>query len=123
MRFYAPYLKKYARRLRNGMTDAERRFWYGVRRKRFAAVQFYRQKPIGRYIVDFHAPAAGLVVEIDGGQHFTDEGRAADALRDANLSRMGLRVLRFDDRTVLMETDAVLGEVWRAICAAIGDSA
>ncbi|MCL1635066.1 endonuclease domain-containing protein [Luteimonas sp. SX5] len=104
------------------MTDAERRFWYCVRRKRFSAVQFYRQTPIGRYIVDFYAPAAGLVVEIDGGQHFTEGGRAADALRDAALMRMGLRVLRFDDRMVLMETDAVLDVVWNAVCAAIGAS-
>lgn len=105
------------------MTDAEQRFWYCVRRKRFRSIQFYRQKPIGRYIVDFYAPAAGLVIEIDGGQHFTDEGRAANARRDAELSSMGLSVLRFDDRQVLMETDAVLDEVWKAICAAIGDSA
>ncbi len=123
MRYYAPYLKKYARRLRYDMTDAERRFWYCVRRKRFSAVQLYRQTPIGRYIVDFYAPAARLVVEIDGGQHFTDEGRAADALRDAALMQMGLRVLRFDDRTVLMETDSVLDEVWKAVCAAIGEHA
>ena len=123
VRFYAPYLKKYARKLRSEMTDAEHRFWYCVRRKRLRAVQFYRQKPISRYIVDFYAPAARLVIEIDGGQHFTEEGRIADARRDAELSRMGLAVLRFDDRQILMETDAVLDEVWKAICAAIGDSA
>lgn len=122
VRFYAPYLKKYARKLRSEMTDAGQRFWYCVRRKRFRSIQFYRQKPIGRCIVDFYAPAAGLVIEIDGRQHFTDEGRIADARRDAELSRMGLTVLRFDDRQILIETDAVLDEVWQAICAAIGDS-
>ncbi|HJR75133.1 MAG TPA: DUF559 domain-containing protein [Luteimonas sp.] len=123
MRYYAPYLKKYARRLRSDMTDAEHRFWYCVRRKRFRTVQFYRQKPIGQYIVDFYAPAAQLVVEVDGGQHFTVEGRVRDAQRDAALARMGLRILRFDDRMVLMETDAVLDEVWNAICAVVGEGA
>ena len=48
--------------------------------------------------MDFCAPAAGLVVEVDGSQHFTLEAQANDAVRDAGLAAMGLRVLRFDDR-------------------------
>ncbi len=123
MRYYAPYLKKYARKLRNEMTDAEQRFWYCVRRKRFRTIQFYRQKPLHRYIVDFYAPVARLVVEIDGGQHFTTEGLARDVERDASLARMGLRVMRFDDRMVLMDIDTVLDEVWKVICAATGKGA
>jgi very-short-patch-repair endonuclease len=78
-------------------------------------VQFYRQKPIGRYIVDFYAPAAGLVVELDGGQHFDAAGMAADAMRDAYLRKMGLRVLRFDDGQMLRETDAVVEVIWQEI--------
>ncbi len=123
MRYYAPYLKKYARKLRNEMTDAEQRFWYCVRRKRFRTIQFYRQKPLNRYIVDFYAPVARLVVEIDGGQHFTTEGLARDVERDASLARMDLRVMRFDDRMVLMDIDTVLDEVWKVICAATGKGA
>ena len=72
-------------------------------------------KPLGPYIVDFFAPAAGLVVEADGSQHFTAEGLAADTVRDAALARLGLRVLRFDDRQVLLEMDAVLEEIWPAV--------
>ncbi|MEZ0472715.1 endonuclease domain-containing protein [Luteimonas salinilitoris] len=112
---YARHLKPYARRLRSAMTDAEQRLWHRVRRRQIAGVQFYRQKPLGPYIVDFHAPAARLVVEIDGGQHFAADGLRADAERDAALTRMGLQVLRFDDRQVLRETDAVVEEIWRAI--------
>ncbi|MCY7353706.1 MAG: endonuclease domain-containing protein [Lysobacter sp.] len=104
-----------ARRLRCTMTDAEQRLWYRVRRKQLNDVQFYRQKPLGRYIVDFYAPSAKLVVELDGSQHMTSEGVGADAARDAALTTMGLCVLRFDDRQVLMEVDAVVEMIWRAV--------
>ena len=112
---YARHLKPYSRKLRSNMTDAEQRLWHRVRRKQIEGVQFYRQKPLGPYIVDFYAPAAGLVVEIDGSQHFTEEGLAADGVRDAALAKMGLRVLRFNDRQVLLEMEAVLGEIWRVV--------
>lgn len=101
------------------MTDAEQRLWYRLRRRQIEGVQFYRQKPLARYIVDFYAPAAKLVIEVDGGQHFTAEGRVADAERTAALERMGLRVLRFDDREVLLEIDAVVDAIWRGVVAAI----
>jgi very-short-patch-repair endonuclease len=66
---YNPRLKGRARSLRATLTDAEQRLWTRLRRKQIPGVQFYRQKPIGKYIVDFYAPAARLVVEIDGSQH------------------------------------------------------
>ena len=50
------------------MTDAEHRLWFRLRCKLVLGVQFYRQKPIGKYIVDFYAPAVVLVIEVDGGQ-------------------------------------------------------
>jgi very-short-patch-repair endonuclease len=112
---YQRHLKPLARRLRRDMTDAEQRLWQRIRREQVAGVQFYRQKPLGRYIVDFHAPAAGLVVELDGSQHWSPQGRAADAIRDAALSRMGLRVMRFDDRQALLETDAVVMMIWQVV--------
>lgn len=108
-------LKKFARRLRGHMTDAEERLWFRVRRKQIGGVQFYRQKPIGAFIVDFYAPVAKLVIEVDGSQHFTANGRISDAIRDAYLRSVGLEVLRFDDRQVLLETDAVLEVVWRSV--------
>ena len=93
---------------------------HAQRRKQLLGIQFYRQRTLGPYIVDFFAPAVKLVVEVDGGQHLTDEGRAYDARREAVLMRMGLRVLRFDNRQVLLETDAVTYEIWKAVRAAIG---
>jgi very-short-patch-repair endonuclease len=67
---YNARLKTIARSLRANPTDAELRLWYRLRRKQILGVQFYRQKTIGNYIVDFYAPAAKLVVEVDGAHHF-----------------------------------------------------
>jgi len=112
---YNRHLKKFARRLRDRMTDAEERLWFRVRRKQIGGVQFYRQKPIGAFIVAFYAPTAKLAIEVDGSQHFTAAGRISDAIRDSYLHSLGLEVLRFDDRQVLLETDAVLEAVWRSV--------
>jgi very-short-patch-repair endonuclease len=90
------------------MTDSEQLLWYRLRRKQIMGVQFYRQKPIGNYIVDFYAPKASLVVEVDGLQHMEKGHREADLRRDAFLESQGLRVLRFDNLQVLHELDAVV---------------
>ena len=101
-------LKEFARELRKNMTDAERRVWTRIRRKQLKGYQFYRQKNIGNYIVDFYCPGAKLIVEIDGGQHYSAEGILKDTLRDAYMVSLGLTVLRFADREVLENTDEVL---------------
>ncbi len=109
---YGQNLKSPARELRSGMTDAEQLLWSRVRRKQILGIQFYRQKPIGPFIVDFHAPAAGLVIEVDGGQHFEDEHRRRDEQRDAALAALGLMVLRYDNLQVLKELDAVVEHIY-----------
>lgn len=60
---YNPRLKTRARSLRTNLTDVERHLWNRLRGKQILRVQFYRQKPIGNYIVDFYAPAVRLVIE------------------------------------------------------------
>lgn len=112
---YDEKLKQPARKLRTDMTDAERLLWSRLRGKQLLGVQFYRQKPLGRYIVDFHAPAAKLVVEVDGSQHFEADGQAEDGRRDAYLESLGQRVLRFDNLQVLKETEAVLETIFGAV--------
>ena len=82
---YNQRLKQPARRLRAAMTDAEQRLWWRLRGKQLLGVQFYRQKPIGNYIVDFHAPAVALVVEVDGGHHFEALMARGDRMRTAYL--------------------------------------
>jgi len=112
---YKAKLKQKARQLRKNMTDSERVLWYRLRGKQLLGVQFYRQKPIGKYIVDFYAPRTKLVVEVDGSQHMEDEHVEKDEHRDKYLAGVGLRVLRFNSREVLEETDAVLEIIHRTI--------
>ena len=65
--------------------------------------------------MDFYCPAANLVVEVDGGQHFTEEGKAKDRQRDDDLVGLGIKVLRFSNSDVLKEIDAVLQVIWANI--------
>ncbi|MDD5242318.1 MAG: endonuclease domain-containing protein [Sulfuricella sp.] len=108
---YSSTLKTHTRALRQDMTDAEQVLWSKLRRKQIHNVQFYRQKPVGNYIVDFYAPSAKLVVELDGSQHFEPAHAQRDAARDSYLNGLGLQVLRFDNLQVLRELDAVLGVI------------
>ena len=111
MERYNPKLKENSRSLRVNMTDAEQALWYRMRRKQIQGVQFYRQKPLLTFIVDFYCPAAKLVIELDGSQHFEEVHQAKDQARDVALAGLGLHVLRFDNRQVLLETDAVLAVI------------
>ncbi|WP_136516121.1 endonuclease domain-containing protein [Geomonas edaphica] len=115
VRPYNHRLKGFSRELRKDMTDAEQLLWSHLRGKQLLGIQFNRQKPVGPYIVDFYTAAARLVIEVDGSQHLQKEHRERDAARDCFLKEQGLMVLRFDDRQVLLETDAVLEEIFR-IC-------
>lgn len=110
---YRSDLKNNARQLRKNMTDSERAFWKRLRGKQILGVQFYRQKPVGGYIVDFFAPKVKMVVEVDGSQHRESDHVEKDKRRDAYLWRLGLRVLRFDSRQVLLETDGVVDVIYR----------
>jgi len=109
---YNKDLKQFSQQLRKNMTDAECRLWNRVRGRQLKGYQFYRQKTIGDYIVDFYCPKAKLVIELDGGQHYTKVGIQKDKTRDEFLTDFGLRVLRFSDRDVLMQTDSVLEKIW-----------
>jgi len=112
---YKPQLKTRARSLRANLTDAEKRLWSHLRRKQILGVQFLRQRPIGNYIVDFYAPAVQLVVEVDGSHHFDIAQARYDKHRSEYLEQLGLKVLRFDDRQVLTETESVVDEIFRNV--------
>lgn len=107
MHKYNHRLKSPARYLRTNQTLAELALWQRLRRKQIAQVQFYRQRPLLNFIVDFYCPKANLIVECDGSQHFTADGLAADESRDAKLADLGLLTLRFDNRQILQELEAV----------------
>lgn len=84
---------EFSRSLRKNMTPWERKLWYCFLNKH--PERFYRQKPIGQYIVDFYCPKAGLVIELDGGGHYDISAEKKDNLRSAEIEKMGIKVIRF----------------------------
>ncbi|KGT48719.1 endonuclease domain-containing protein [Acinetobacter sp. HR7] len=113
MKPYNKNLKQASRDLRNNMTEAEKLLWSKLRGKQILGLQFYRQKPILNYIVDFYCPAANLVIECDGSQHFTDDGLESDRIRDEALDQLGLNILRFDNRQVVRQIDDVVELIYQ----------
>ena len=112
---YQKTLKEPARKLRGTQTEAEQCLWQKIRRKQLANVQFYRQKPIGSYIVDFYAPAVKLVIEVDGEYHREEGQTGQDAARDLYLNQLGLTVLRFENCQVLQAPDDVVEVIHQRI--------
>ena len=89
---------KNARRLRREMTPHERKLWYLFLRK--YPVKIYKQRIIGRFIVDFYCASAKLIIEVDGSQHYEPQAMVYDAERSAFLSDLGLEALRFSNREI-----------------------
>ena len=81
-----------AKTLRKNMTSWERKLWYEFLRD--YPLRFRRQKAIGNYIADFYCAKAKLVVELDGGGHYTPEQAEKDEARAKELEAMQLKVLR-----------------------------
>jgi adenine-specific DNA-methyltransferase len=92
-----------ARRLRQNGTDAERKLWFVLSRRGIEGAKFRRQHPFGPYVLDFYCEKARLAVEVDGGQHAEEKDRE----RTAYLNAQGVTMLRFWNRQVLQETEAV----------------
>ena len=81
-----------AKVLRKNMTPWERKLWYDF--LKYYPVRFQRQKAIGNYIADFYCAKARLVIELDGGGHYTPEQAEKDRLRTKGLESMSLTVVR-----------------------------
>ena len=87
-----------AKTLRKNMTPWERKLWYNFLRN--YPVRFQRQKAIGNYIVDFYCAKAKLVVELDGGGHYTPQQEEKDQLRTKELEAMNLKVERISNMDI-----------------------
>jgi very-short-patch-repair endonuclease len=112
---YDKQLKTLSQHLRKNMTDAENMLWLKLRRKQLKGHPFYRQKIIGKYIVDFYCPKTNLAIELDGGQHYSEMGQAKDRARGDFLREMGIKVLRFSDREVFENMDGVMQGIWSCL--------
>src|SRR6266545_305997 len=104
-----------ARRLRANATDTEARLWRHLRRAPMLGSHFRRQVPIGPYVADFACMAARLVIEVDGSQHGSEDGRVQDETRTRWLQKEGYRVLRFWNNDVTQNIQGVLETVHAAL--------
>ena len=105
-------LRQFARQLRARQTDCEWLIWQKLRARQLLDLKFRRQHPCPPYVIDFYCVELHLAIELDGSQHFTAEQQAFDQRRSVYLKRLGIVVLRFDNRQVLQEMDGVLQAIW-----------
>ncbi len=110
---YNPKLLDRARALRLNMTQAERKLWYEFLKG--SPVKFLRQRPIDHFIADFYCHEASLIIEVDGGGHFSEEGIMYDHERSAVLSSYGLKVLRFTNIEVMQNFEGVCQEITKQL--------
>ena len=107
-----------ARHLRREMTPHERKLWYLFLRN--YPVKIYKQRIIGRFIVDFYCASAKLVIELDGSQHYEPQGSAYDSARSEFLMSLGLEVLRFSNREIDREFGSVCQQIDIAVQRRLG---
>lgn len=102
---YNPELRAYARALRKNSTLTEVVLWQHIKKRAFG-VQFHRQVPMLKYIVDFYCHEIGLAIEVDGSSH--DHKYLHDAKRQGKLEREGVKFLRFTNEEILKHLFSVL---------------
>jgi very-short-patch-repair endonuclease len=98
--YYNPMLKVLARQLRNKSTKSEIILWGYLKGTQMRGYDFHRQKPIANYIVDFFCNRLQLAIELDGYSHILEETHEKDKIKDLHLTKLGIRVLRFEDKEV-----------------------
>ncbi len=109
------YLKINSQKLRREMTKEENKLWHQFFKN--ISVKVYRQKVIGKYIVDFYCPTNRVIIEIDGAQHYWDEGIAKDRERDEHLKNLGYTVLRYTNADINLRFKDICEDIMRYIGA------
>jgi very-short-patch-repair endonuclease len=93
------------------MTDVERKLWSRLRSNQLG-IKFRRQVPFGTYIADFMSLKEKLVIELDGGQHYQEDVKRQDQIRDEYFKNEGYTVLRFSNIEIIENIDGVLDMIW-----------
>lgn len=116
--YFLPYnrnLKEFSRQLRNKGTLSEVILWQKLRASQVNGYQFNRQKPLGRYIVDFYCKKLNLVIEVDGSSHYFGDAPIRDKERQYILESMDLEFLRFDDEDVKQNISFVMRVIYEYV--------
>ena len=106
---YDPRMRERVQELRHKMTPMEKKLWYSFLRT--YPVKMYKQRPIRTFVADFYCPLARLVIELDGSQHYTEQGKEYDEQRTAILEQYGVQVIRFTNLDVDRHLDAVCAQI------------
>ena len=106
-----PELHTFRRKLRKHLTPAEAAFWNLVKNSRLDGRKFRRQHSVGHYILDFYCPAEKLAVELDGEVHFHERAIEYDRVRSLFMLHCGIKVLRFENRSVFEARTWVLNRI------------
>lgn len=115
--YYRHDLIKRAKELRKNATKQENHLWYDY--LRYFPVKFQRQRVISGFIADFYCAAAQIVVEVDGSQHYTEQGETYDQERSAVFENYGITVLRYSNYDVDCHFSAVCEDIWNQVHARI----
>jgi len=102
-----------ARSLRKEMTPQERHLCYDF--LRYYPIKVYKQRIVGTYIVDFYCASAKLVIELDGSQHYDEQGQRYDSERTVFLENLGLKVVRYSNADVNVRFRGVCEDIDRII--------
>ena len=111
-----PHNKKltgYAQALRKDMTKEERRLWYDF--LVYLPIVVKKQYVVENFILDFFIPSKKIAIEIDGSQHYEPDAKEADRLRDAELMKYGIRVLRYTNFDIQKRFDGVASDILKNI--------
>ncbi len=107
----SPEILRFARELRNNLTDAESILWQEIRNRKLAGYKFRRQHPIDKFIVDFYCHEKKLVIELDGGIHNKLEIKEYDISRSEELEKFGIKIIRFKNEEVYQNSEGVLNKI------------
>ena len=115
-----PWLTATAGRLALPQTPAEQKLWSHLRNRQLNGLKFRRQHPIEKFIIDFYCDEAKLCIEIDGDSHV--EQIEYDQARTAYLNELGYTVIRFTNREVVNQCEAVLQHIAEECQRIVGDA-
>jgi len=104
-------LKDLRRQNRSNLTPAEAELWKHLQNSKLDGRKFRRQHSVGNYILDFYCPQEELGIELDGRDHFTDNGYEADTKRTDYLNSLNIKIIRFENKEVFNQLEGVLEEI------------
>ena len=99
------------KKLRNNLTPAEAALWELIKNKKLDGRKFRRQHSIGNFILDFYCPEEKLAIELDGENHYWDEGMKRDKIKTTYIKSHGIEILRFENKLVFKDPEFVLNTI------------